>query len=60
MRTAIKEIIRDPQELNNMLHGNSYDDSSAMSSLSFMQANSSMLVFNGTQESMNSASSSIG
>ena len=60
MRSVIKEIIRDPQELNSMLHGNPYDESSTMSSLSFMQANSSMMLFNGTQDSNNSASSSIG
>ena len=60
MRSAIRELLRDPQELSNLLHGNPYDESSTMSSLSMIHANNSMTMFNGNQDSLNSASSSIG
>ena len=60
MRSVIKELLRDPQELSNLLHGNPYDENSTMSSLNMMQAHSSMHLFNGNHDSLNSASSSIG
>ena len=60
MRSVIKELLRDPQELSNLLHGNPYDESSTMSSLNLMQAHNSMHFINGNHDSLNSASSSIG
>ena len=60
MRSVIKELLRDPQELHNLLHGNPYDESSTMSSLNMIQADNSMHFINGNHDSLNSASSSIG
>ena len=60
MRSVIKELLRDPQELHNLLHGNPYDESSTMSSLNMIQADNSMHFINGNNDSINSASSSIG
>jgi hypothetical protein len=61
MQSVVEEMITNPNELNNIIHGNPYEgNNSNLSSLSFMQTNNSMILFNGLHEPLTSASSGTG
>ena len=61
MQSAVEEMITNPDELYNILHGNPYEGNGInLSSLNLMQNNNSMILFNGLHEPLTSASSGTG
>ena len=61
MQSAVEEMITNPDELSNILHRNPIEESgSNLSSLSLMQNNNSMFLFNGLHDPLTSASSGTG
>ena len=64
MKAVIEEIINNPHELNGLLHNNPYEmngnNEGVVTSLGLMEANNSIVSFNGLQEPLTSASSGTG